>query len=350
MFKKVTTLLLVFILLAQLISPVMNVNADEGSEDADIVIDYDTGQIEIEEISEELLEIDEIDEELSEIDVIEEELSEVEVEEEDEEETIEIDILDTEQVLEQATINTMRALIENNSAENPFIVPAGMTFNEAINALGWGEGVTVRTPGSYEGGAFWGSIILYLNLGEGGGFDDHYVFFEISLIVHYEYSDPTINGPTVWTDEELAFVRELTNRLWGLGNDAWTLVHYIDDMYHAGILSDHPNGAELYRLLHHFLESLDYYSRRLFDDTLPFAHEHNINALAELNTLIAFLESFIAQITAALDDEVENNNNNNNNQPTLPQTGTGVALNTMLAGSGLVALGGLTTYKKLKKN
>ena len=376
MFKKVTTLLLVFILLVQLISPVLNVNADEGREDVDIIIDYDMEQIEIDEISEEILEVDEVEElseveidendeeETSEIDEIVEELSELD--EEVEEETI-IEVLNTGQVLEQATIDAMYEFLANNSMENPLIVPRGSNFLTAINALGWGEGVTVRLIGYLLTGCetqgpitfspndplcfsdidlFSGALWMYLNLiDDGYSFDDVYFF---GGVVYFLYEGATTEQSTVWTDEEIAFFHELATRYSNLDREAWLLFMYINDMYHTSVLSEHPNGAELYRLRDQFI---DYINSRnsFFDNTLPFTHQYNVNALVEVQAGVEFLESFIAQITAALDDEVENNSNSNNQQ-TLPQTGTGVALNTMLTGSGLVALGGLTTYKKLKKN
>jgi len=379
MFKKVTTLLLVFILLVQLISPVMNVSADEGREDVDIVIDYDMEQIEIDEISEELLEVDEIEEELSEVEIAEndeEETSEIdeiaeelsELDEEVEEETI-IEVLNTGQVLEQATIDAMYEFLANNSEQNPFIVPRGSSFDEVMNAMAWGEGVTVYLIGHRVGSGggvvlfppvdpylFSGHIALYLNAenfqyGIPQSYDDVYWFrgtknnFGLfsGVFVYYQYEG---SANRVWTSEEIAFVRELENSLWVLFDEASSLAGYVYNMSRADLLSEHPNGAELYRLLDQFREF--FITGFFFDITIPFDHEHNVNALARTNEAIAFIESFIAQVTAALDDEAENNNNSN--QPTLPQTGTGVALNTMLAGSGLVALGGLTTYKKLKKN
>jgi len=63
----------------------------------------------------------------------------------------------------QETIDLMYALIENNSAENPLVIPVGSTVNEVINGIGWGEGITVLTPMSglsTPEGIIYGAIIL----------------------------------------------------------------------------------------------------------------------------------------------------------------------------------------------
>jgi len=92
----------------------------------------------------------------------------------------------------QASIDAMYHFIENNSADNPFIVPAGLTFSEAKNALDWGEGITVWAPMSGLGsppGTLGGSIILVLNeqVHEDGTYtyDDTYGF-DALLYVQYE--------------------------------------------------------------------------------------------------------------------------------------------------------------------
>ena len=87
----------------------------------------------------------------------------------------------------QAVIDAMRNFIENNSADNPFIIQAGLTFNEAINAFDQFEGVTVLTPGSF-GETFdyaWMTILLQY---EG---EDDYIFPELKLFVQFEESSQT---------------------------------------------------------------------------------------------------------------------------------------------------------------
>jgi len=101
----------------------------------------------------------------------------------------------------QATIDAMYAFIANNSADNPFVIPSGLSFNEAINALGWGEGITVWTPMSgleLPPGQMCGSIALQLNfqVNEAGEttYDDEYGFWDICL--YYAYEDPQTTDPS----------------------------------------------------------------------------------------------------------------------------------------------------------
>jgi len=105
--------------------------------------------------------------------------------------------------LTQATIDMMYAFIENNTAENPFVIPTGLTFNEAINLLDWGAGVTVGTPMSgleAPEGTIWGGLVLELNrqaIGDGTyDFDDYYWFLDIGLFIEYEaLEDETESEP-----------------------------------------------------------------------------------------------------------------------------------------------------------
>jgi len=109
--------------------------------------------------------------------------------------------------LSQISIDLMYAFIANNSEENPFTVPAGLTFNEAINTLDWGAGVTVQTPMSglqAPKGTIWGGLTLQLNVQEVEDgtyiFDDSYWFVEIGLFVQFESDDDLQDGaPTMPT-------------------------------------------------------------------------------------------------------------------------------------------------------
>lgn len=99
----------------------------------------------------------------------------------------------TDVTLPQATIGKMYSFIENNSATNPFIIPAGLTFDQAINAIDWGEGVTVLAAMSGLGeapGTVAGAIILYLNaltVDDEIVFDDDYFFADV--ILHYQFEE-----------------------------------------------------------------------------------------------------------------------------------------------------------------
>jgi len=101
----------------------------------------------------------------------------------------------------QCSIEAMRAFIEDNSADNPLIVPPSFTFTEALNELEWGEGITVRASLSGLGtGRACGSIALLLNeyIAETGlnrTFDDAYSFGDICI--YYEFESQRNNESTI---------------------------------------------------------------------------------------------------------------------------------------------------------
>jgi len=174
---------------------------------------------------------------------------------------------------------------------------------------------------------------------------------DLAEIQQNEAADETI----VWTDEEIAIHNPLWIRFYEAANEAWDLFFYIEAMYLDDTLSEHPNGEELYSLMDAFMVEIinNTGSGYWYDMSLPFDHERNVRAFAEMNVLVELFEHFIAEFTAALDIDVsdeEVKDNDNDTRPTLPQTGTDIVLNTMLVGSGLVALGGLSVYKNLKKD
>ena len=104
--------------------------------------------------------------------------------------------------LSQESIDLMYEFIENNSEDKPFIVPEGMTFNDAINALDWGVDVTVQTPMSglhAPDGMIWGGLGLHLNVqvleDDTYLFDDSYWFTDVGLYV--EFTDDLLDeNPT----------------------------------------------------------------------------------------------------------------------------------------------------------
>lgn len=97
----------------------------------------------------------------------------------------------------QASIDAMYDFLENNSAENPLIIPSvmGMPPSYALDKLGWGENVDLWTglSGSESPGyVYWGSIALVLNsqIYEGGRHtcEDIYWFSNVELFIQYEGS------------------------------------------------------------------------------------------------------------------------------------------------------------------
>jgi len=270
MLKKVIKLLLVFILVLQIISPVITANANEWGEETDIVIDDSANQLETSE-----------DEKIG--------------PENDEE-------IDLDEAINPETEDD--TLIEDVEIEEE--------SNENLTQI-----------------------------------DD-----DLAKIQQEEIDDESL---VVWTDEEIAIHHPLWIRFYEAGNEAWDLFFYIEAMYLDDTLSEHPNGEELYSLMDAFMVEIinNTGSGYWYDMSLPFDHERNVRAFAEMNVLIELFEYFIAEFAAALDVDVpdeEVKDNNKDTRPTLPQTGTDIVLNTMLVGSGLVALGGLAVYKNLKKD
>ena len=108
---------------------------------------------------------------------------------------------DTPAGIPQASIDKMEDFIENNSADNPLVIPSGLNFSEAINALDWGEGITVWSLMSGHGldpGQMWGSIFLHLNqqISEDEiTYDAEYGFEDIGIYYELEYSSE--NLPTI---------------------------------------------------------------------------------------------------------------------------------------------------------
>ena len=250
--------------------------------------------------------------------------------------------------LPQTSIDAMYDFIENNSEAHPFIIPSDLTLIEAINALDWGENVTVYIDYINLLGHHGGVspvpelvlVVLYLNA-RPDGYDDRYSFGEVEIFVKNE-------NVMVWTDEELGIWREHSDRFEAVRDEAWELFRYVEAMYLSDTLLEHPNGAELYRLFNEFKEQIPRHGLGVPNLSLPFDHEHNVHVLRTMMNYIQLFESFIAEFTAALNDDSDNGNGNNENRPNLPQTGA-TLINVLLIGIVILAAGGLIVYLKKKK-
>jgi len=92
-------------------------------------------------------------------------------------------------------IENFRLFIEGNNFENPFIVPYGLTFNEALNDVYGNADVALLAPMSYHQApenTIWGSVIFVLNfepIGDGTyKYETYYVFFDFGLFVKFDES------------------------------------------------------------------------------------------------------------------------------------------------------------------
>jgi len=261
MLKKAIKILLAFALVLQIISASMTVaSANEGNDPTDYPEDVPNSELEEGNDSDDDEDEEEDEDEAS-------ETAEVELEDEDEDEDI--------TTIPQASVDAMRDFIENNSAENPLIIPEGLTlsdFNEVMNALDWGEGITISSPMSglgLDAGQVRGSIFLFYNqeISEDGvvTYDDRYVFLNIELFYELEDSDdsddsddqPTI--PQASIDLMRAFVEdnsadnpfvipagltfnEAMNELdWGEGIGVWTPMSGIGTGQTCGSIVFHLN-------------------------------------------------------------------------------------------------------------
>ena len=339
MLKKVTILLLTVALMMQLVSPVANASADELYDaDYDYDVNPDESEVEID------AEIVEVDGELNEPEMYVEGIIDEEIDEELEEES------DTGQNLEQASIDAMYAFIASNSAENPFVIPRGLTFNEALNALDWGEGVTVLTPGNMEEDVAFGAIALILNEQSDGIPDDEYWFFDTAIVVQHEETataSPTLTqasidamydflannsaenpliiprGSTVDSYLGSYLVDALNAFNWGEGVTAFA--YGITVGMAGGIVENPPVDPYLFSgwiglLLN--LEEGPHLWPQNYDDAYWFKYVEVYYQYEGSKT----------------------------NRPTLPQTGADISLNMMFAGSVLAALGGVVAYQKIKKD
>jgi len=338
MLKKVTILLLTVALMMQLVSPVANASADELYDaDYDYDVNPDESEVEID------AEIVEVDGELNEPEMYVEGIIDEEIDEELEEES------DTGQNLEQASIDAMYAFIASNSAENPFVIPRGLTFNEALNALDWGEGVTVLTPGNMEEDVAFGAIALILNEQSDGIPDDEYWFFDTAIVVQHE--EPTTTRPTltqasidamydflVNNSEKNPFIiprgsslTEALNALnWGEDVTVRLVGHLVDGCETTGPVTFEPNSSLCESDVELFLGSVALH--------------------LNLQTIEGEGNTFDDEYWIGPGDIFFQYEDSTTTRPTLPQTGTDISLNMMLSGSALAALGGVIAYRKIKND
>ena len=234
MLKRVTKLLLIFTLGLQILLPAMNVvSANEGNMPINIMVDEledDQEPIDLDveasndneedEVLNENIESDvetsepepeseyneTYDVETSESESEYDETEDIEISESEYDEIGDIEIQTEEELaIPQASIDEMRAFLESNSPDNPFIIPAGSSFAEAINARDWGENIIVFAPMSgmdAPEGTIWGSIFLVLNsdmdLNIFG--DADYGFFDIGIFVQFEDDEDQISRPLIPQD------------------------------------------------------------------------------------------------------------------------------------------------------
>jgi len=118
--------------------------------------------------------------------------------------------------LSQISIDLMYTFIANNSQDNPFTVPTGVTFDEAINALDWGEDVTVQTSMSglqASSGMISGGLSLQLNaqIDEDDTYisDDSYWFVEVELYIQLAYVDLQSENPTTNSSRTPSFMPQM---------------------------------------------------------------------------------------------------------------------------------------------
>lgn len=109
--------------------------------------------------------------------------------------------------IQQTLIDNMYELIENNTVENPLVIPYGSTVNDVLNAIGWGDEITVLTSLSElnESEGVYGSIILQHKDYTPGIVCHSYLFIVNAFYVQFEAEDvivepkPTLPQTTVPT-------------------------------------------------------------------------------------------------------------------------------------------------------
>ena len=254
-----------------------------------------------------------------------------------EEEIMEVQNFNTGQTIEQATIDAMNAFLANNSAANPFIVPAGLTFAEAMNAINWGANVTVNPilegdtcPALSMGGSriAAGAIALILNqqLATDGTYtyDDDYWFFEVGIHTQFEGA-PRLSQTSI--DAMYAFLAN---------NSADNPLMIPAGLTVAEAINALNWGASVTALL--ALEGTG-----VLHGSLHLALDSQIRADGE--HICSDIYSFKATIHVLYEESRTNEPNNNNN---LPKTGVAASM-TFAAGAGLAGIGMVAAYIKNKK-
>jgi len=364
MLERITKLLLTSALVLQIMSPAVavvsanevgiltNVRVDdptshEDYQESTVALDIDEkidSEIEDEVLNEGVGALeDEIDDGAPDTETLEDELDDevedVEAPEDEAENTDEIG-----STIPQASIDAMRAFIENNSRDNPFFVPTGLTFLEAINALDWGEGITVRTPmsGSH---LLHGAIFLTLN-DDGLTYDDQYGFFEVALFVLHEGTEMPPRMPQASIDAIRAFVTsnsvdnpliipagltfdEAINALdWGDGITVGTaLMSELGEGQVCGIIVWHYNKT---------------------DASLPWGYTSD-DSYGFMDTCIYYvIEDLTTDQSKPPQESKPAQNKPSESRPALPQTGSR-ALNASLMGGSVLGASGLIVYLKNRK-
>ena len=268
-----------------------------------------------------------------------------------------------EHEIPQTSIETMRTFLENNSADNPFIVPTGLTFVEAINALEWGENITVwpiLSGHDTPDGTLWGVIDLLLNSEMDEyilTYEDRYWFSVEGLYVLYE--DEATDRPTIPQEsieamrsfiennsadnpfiilDGLTFNEAINARDWGEGITVWTPMSGLGSGLACGAVALHLNqqtnedGEETYDDMYGFWDICIYY------DFVDLQKEEIPNDDSQNNDL--------------QNDDSDNNDSQNDdsqtNRSNLPQTGVRL-LNASLIGVGVLAVCGVVIYLRNKK-
>jgi len=352
MLEKIIKILLAFTLGLLIMSTATNVaSADEDSNEVeDEVLNED---VEAPEYVDELVDEDDEDIETStEVDETDDEIEDTEtlaVETDDE----------TGATIPQASIEAMRDFIENNSAENPLIIPTGLAFNDAINALDWGEGITVWTPMSGFGtGSACGAMTLQLNRQESEeeeSFDDEYGFWEICIFYEPEApnSSPTIPQSSIEAMRDFIENNSAENPLiipagldfneainaldWGEGITVWTPMSGLGSPQVCGSLAlqlnrqESEEGEETYDDEYGFWDICLYYE---------FEDQPESSSSSPSTEPISSPSSPSSEPTSEPTEPAR--------RPNLPQTGV-TLLNSSLIGVSVLAVCGLVVYLR-KKN
>lgn len=370
MFKKVTKLLLALTLVLQIfLSHIVIVNANGGSVLTNVVLNDPTSESdeddqeshELDEDNNDDSEDEDVESTEAEQDVETENVDEDEVELDDDE--VDLDSSEEEEdedetddedspAFPQASIDAMRTFLAENSEENPFIIPEGSDFIEAINALDWGEGVTV-SPVLTGYDALHGALALILNseLDEDEHtFDDEYWFFEVGVFVQYEgdeeEDEESLTIPQAAIDAMREFIEENSadNPLIipvGLNfTEAINALDWGEGITVSPIMSSHglESGSVRGSLFLHL-------NQQLTDDEVTYDDEY-----AFLDIVIYYENKEEAEAEKPASEPPPPAGQTPEQPPArvLPQTGTDM-LNMSLIGGGILAVGGLLIYLK-KRN
>lgn len=352
MLKKITKLLLAFVLVLQILSPMITVHANEGDVLPNVEVDDFIDQLEDDQEATLELDVEEdmtgelVDEMLNEdVEIPEVELNGVTELNED---TCPIKDASERDPSFQISIDAMYNFLENNTAENPLVIPTGSTFVEAFEALGWGEYVTTwvlmeghQTPAGTMGGGI--SFIFNAEIGGDVWYCDDMYWWD--TVIHMQYEDSSTGDSPVDTCP----IRDASER------DP-IFQASIDAMYEflANNSAENPlvipTGSDFVATFNdlgwgeHITTWITMEGHQTPDGTLGGGLSFVFNA--EIDGDIWRCDDRYGWDTVIYIQYEDSPTNNS----TLPQTSTSSALNTMTAGSALLTLGGLATYRKIKKD